>query len=135
MRHTRLSLGLLLLGALAFLPPAFAGQPQSDQAAKPAHSQKPGARPAQKDPDPHAYKNWNADDHNAYKHYYNDQHRGYKAYNKLTPDEQTKYWNWRQNHPEYLGHPNSLVGHENPNKRPPQPDPPVPPPPPPPQHN
>jgi hypothetical protein len=64
---------------------------------------------------------WNHNEEQSYRAYRHDNHLGNKAYNKLTPEEQTKYWNWRANHPENLGHPDSLVGRQNPNNPPPPP--------------
>jgi rRNA maturation protein Nop10 len=66
---------------------------------------------------------WNHNEEQSYRAYRHDNHLGYKAYNKLTPEEQTKYWNWRTNHPENLGHPDSLVGRDNPKNMPPPPAP------------
>lgn len=106
-------LGWLVLGAVLASPPAItaAAPPQTKTTKQPSGATTNNAHP------------WNHNEEQSYRAYRHDNHLGYKAYNKLTPEEQTKYWNWRTNHPENLGHPDSLVGRDNPKNMPPPPAP------------
>jgi hypothetical protein len=103
-------LGSLLLGAILVFPLTMTAAPQTKTTKQPSNTAQT----------PHQ---WNHNEEQSYKAYRHDNHLGDKAYNKLSPDEQTKYWNWRANHPENLGHPDSLVGRQNPNKQAPPPTP------------
>jgi hypothetical protein len=109
-------LGSLLLAGILASPLAItaATPPQTKTTKQPSGATTNNAHP------------WNHNEEQSYQAYRHDNHLGYKAYNKLTPEEQTKYWNWRASHPDNLGHPDSLVGRDNPKNTPPPPSAPAP---------
>jgi len=41
---------------------------------------------------------WDAREDAAYRHYLEDQRLEYRAFNRLTPQEQREYWDWRHHY-------------------------------------
>jgi hypothetical protein len=43
---------------------------------------------------------WDRDEEHAYRIYVSQNHKDYRDFSKLSPDEQSQYWNWRHGHPD-----------------------------------
>jgi len=49
------------------------------------------------DAEHHDYHRWNSNERGYYNRWESENHRQHTDYNKLPPDQQQQYWNWRHN--------------------------------------